>query len=203
LNDKLILHTTISGAVKKDTCNYVSGALPLNIFNFEGETNTFQNVIRWSASDNDRILKFVLEIMDNNDKSFIEKKHINFVEGQSEYVVVDNDVKNIAQYYRLKVILTDQSVIYSPTITLRNTLVSSSVVIFPNPASERLHVKLNSSNQKYLYEVIDLYGSKVLNGTIEADNEFVIPVNHLNKGNYLIKIISDKVVETHRFQIEK
>ncbi len=65
-------------------------------------------------------------------------------------------------------------------------IVNSKIEILPNPASEFINVK-NAEGADY--ELINCYGSVILNGIIKTDQE-VIPVNSLEEGLYYLKLES-------------
>jgi len=62
----------------------------------------------------------------------------------------------------------------------------SKLSIYPNPASELLHVSL-SNNQNFGYQIIDIQGRIILANMISS-REKQINVSHLNKGIYIISI---------------
>ncbi|MCR6642238.1 MAG: T9SS type A sorting domain-containing protein [Sporocytophaga sp.] len=78
-------------------------------------------------------------------------------------------------------------------------IVNSKIEIIPNPASEYINIGNAKGTD---YELINCYGSVVLNGIIKTDQE-VIPVNSLEEGLYYLKLESPessavkKLVITH------
>ncbi|GAL84682.1 hypothetical protein MYP_1910 [Sporocytophaga myxococcoides] len=65
-------------------------------------------------------------------------------------------------------------------------IVNSKIEILPNPASEYINIE-NAKGADY--ELINCYGSVILNGIIKTDQE-VIPVNSLEDGLYYLKLES-------------
>lgn len=94
-------------------------------------------------------------------------------------------------YYRIK--HTDESglVKYSETkvVTVAD---NSGVVIFPNPVEKDLNVEFKVAKAgEVKVEIFNLSGLKVFNFTKsfnEGKNQFLIPVDHLASGYYVIKI---------------
>lgn len=69
-------------------------------------------------------------------------------------------------------------------------------VIFPNPVNEKLMIK--SAETVRQCDVYSVTGSLIFNMTVDSDS-FEVQVKDLPAGSYLIRIISDNVVQTKRF----
>ena len=60
----------------------------------------------------------------------------------------------------------------------------SNIEIYPNPVTKNiLNIKGKSFNSEVVYEVVNLIGQKVLNGTLSNDQ---INVSKLNSGTYFL-----------------
>jgi hypothetical protein len=70
--------------------------------------------------------------------------------------------------------------------------------IYPNPSQDRIFIK--SVNELNIQSV-SIYNAsgQQMNAYLESDNS--VPTDHLPSGSYLIKIISDNGISTHRFLI--
>ena len=69
-------------------------------------------------------------------------------------------------------------------------------VIFPNPVNEKLMIK--SAETVRQCDVYSVTGSLIFNMTVDSDS-IEVQVKDLPAGSYLIRIISDNVVQTKRF----
>jgi len=74
---------------------------------------------------------------------------------------------------------------------------SIEIFVFPNPASESLHVELNGEISKIT--VFDLSGKII---RTESNAKKIIDTNDLKSGMYLLKIISDKGTFIKKFVVE-
>ncbi|MDP2423199.1 MAG: choice-of-anchor J domain-containing protein [Bacteroidales bacterium] len=70
--------------------------------------------------------------------------------------------------------------------------------IYPNPASESLHLRFNSRINEI--KIYNLAGRQVLNKAI-GDHKAVVVVSGFNQGLYILQAITEKGVETHKIQV--
>ena len=97
---------------------------------------------------------------------------------------------------------------FSGTVTgIKNQeSILSNVSVFPNPSAEIINVNVDlQSEQKVMIELIDFTGKVVLTkdlGSLQGKSNQAIHVNGIAKGTYLIKIASDKAIETRKVIIE-
>jgi len=69
-------------------------------------------------------------------------------------------------------------------------------IISPNPASDIVTISvkkssINSTDDSYMLQVIDMYGSLFYTSTKSGDR-FTFPVNNLKNGTYIVQITNDK-----------
>lgn len=75
-------------------------------------------------------------------------------------------------------------------------------VIFPNPASSEIRVSLNSEEQVFIIQLLNIDGKVLLEKEIINDEgmyEESFGISHLNNGLYLIRISSENTSVTKRF----
>lgn len=89
------------------------------------------------------------------------------------------------------------SVIKSPTATSVDAIVSfeNELYAYPNPASSffEIFIPTNYQSNNILVQVINSIGKTVINKEYEIiDNKILMPIEHLSKGLYMIKIKLDK-----------
>lgn len=68
---------------------------------------------------------------------------------------------------------------------------SEFIIIYPNPTSEMLNFNISA----YKVEILDLNG-RVLKSTVTSNK---VDVRNLSAGNYILKIINEDAISTHRF----
>jgi hypothetical protein len=74
------------------------------------------------------------------------------------------------------------------------------ISLFPNPASDELHIKTSNSSQIQELQIFSLMGRRL----IEKDyltSEFSLDITSLEKGSYIIQIrLADNSIQTKQFQ---
>lgn len=83
-------------------------------------------------------------------------------------------------------------------LSLNNYESVNTIVIYPNPASDKVYVKSNNDIQVIGVEIYDISGRR-LNQLSFNDNE--IDISYLAAGNYFIKINAGSKSTTHKIQI--
>lgn len=82
-------------------------------------------------------------------------------------------------------------------VSVENLVVDESMLAFPNPFSENLHIVINSDNErKARISLTDMSGKKVIDiqeMLNEGSNDLVINTLHLNSGLYLLNVISGSI----------
>jgi len=76
------------------------------------------------------------------------------------------------------------------------------VSTFPNPASERLHVRWNESSQPVHLRFSNLNGQVLYQGRVEAASETEIPVTAYPQGTYLLEVFDASGQQGKTFKIE-
>ena len=74
--------------------------------------------------------------------------------------------------------------------------------IYPNPASDKIHIDLSNDNHNATYRIFNLLGSSVAEGNLYSTNN-IIPVNNLSSGMYLISITRGNEVYNKKLIIQK
>lgn len=77
--------------------------------------------------------------------------------------------------------------------------IETEALIYPNPATDRLNVELSGVVNATGYEVFSLDGKRLLSEGVQAANRFVVPIDQLTKGVYLIRVHHENGMLTQRF----
>lgn len=70
------------------------------------------------------------------------------------------------------------------------------LLVYPNPAYERLYISINGENQKMKFSIIDLLGKAILSGNVETD---YIDISMLKSGVYFISLNNGNKTSTTKF----
>jgi hypothetical protein len=66
--------------------------------------------------------------------------------------------------------------------------------IYPNPASDFVMVGLQGMEAGFEYVIHDVFGRMVLSGRLSSQNQYIININGLSSGLYVLMIESDDVI---------
>ena len=90
--------------------------------------------------------------------------------------------------YRIKQVDVDGKFEYSKTIELVNNIQPFAINVYPNPATDIVHIDLNGSEDFQYLNVLDMQGRSMLNSPIQGqiENNIKLDVRSWPKGNYII-----------------
>ena len=99
---------------------------------------------------------------------------------------------------KLLIILLLVTVTSFANVTLvENEVQRNEFTISPNPAKNKLKIKLSSTDEVKL-EVFDVLGKRVYNGVL-TQLESSVDISSWKNGVYLVRISNDKTTQTKRF----
>jgi hypothetical protein len=104
-------------------------------------------------------------------------------------------------YYRLKQTDFDGETSYSGVISIDFSTLLKSLNIYPNPASDFIHVNIKGEMEdRVTYEINTLRGLRVFNDTVYPDaNGISVNVQNLSSGVYILKIFRGTEVKQTLF----
>jgi len=185
-----------------------------------------QNMISYidlSFAPNIRIVKaenmghslknIVLKNGNNNANMEIDVSIIHYVWGDPDYdpnetynticIEVDNDqvaLNNEYPYSEWNIKKNHTAIIFTDNaeecVLSKPTFFQSNIKIYPNPVSDILYFDTERDINKVI--LFDMLGRKI----IEQNNVNTILVSDLQKGSYILKLFSDKGVQTEKVVVE-
>jgi hypothetical protein len=162
-----------------------------------GSRQVSANILKWNPFSQS-ITNYTIERSSDN-LAWTQLGNVVPVQGNGsmQYTYADYNPNN-ENYYRLKLTADDGGVQYSNIVPLfdRNNVLP--VLIYPNPATNRLSVHSNNSNYTS-FSIIDLTGRIEMSGEISSVNTMV-DISRLTLGSHLIKFYGkDGQQEIKRF----
>jgi hypothetical protein len=94
--------------------------------------------------------------------------------------------------------LSDNSAVISKTVMKYNSIQDEDFVISPNPAEDKLNIKLLSANENVKLEVFDVLGKLIYKGEI-TQLESSVNISNWKSGVYLVRVSNNKSTQTKRF----
>jgi thiol-disulfide isomerase/thioredoxin len=86
------------------------------------------------------------------------------------------------------------------TIEIAKTLFN----IYPNPATDEIHISFEALNADYVISIVDLAGRTILSNNftkLAGNQDISIPVNTLSAGNYIVKITTSELTINQKVSI--
>jgi hypothetical protein len=172
-----------------------TGVLPVVLTGFTATKQAGSSLLQWSASQTSGIDHF--EIERRTDATGFTPIGSVAVTGTSatasSYSFMDNNPATGADYYRLKMADLDGKITYSEIRSVSFAADESvAVSIYPNPVADKLHITVANSTGEISILVTNTQGQIVRRLESTSGNTMDIPVSDLNKGIYIIEVITDK-----------
>ncbi|HRI25693.1 MAG TPA: endonuclease [Ferruginibacter sp.] len=181
-----------------------TGVLPVTIIDFTAQKNSGSVFLKWYATYETRFKEY--EVERSTDGSNFYK--IGSVEGRNlaNYSFNDDQLPESGFiYYRLKMVDIDSRYTYSKIAAVRSSGNFSSALVYPNPAREKLTIKLpHSLVEKGSMTITDLSGRIILQQPVPPGQVMIeLNLGQLSAGRYFIKISDRTEVIRQSFVIIK
>lgn len=130
-------------------------------------------------------------------------------------VTPDPVLNNNQQYYfRIDTLENNDGIhTFAQTSTFSTELITSStndlkvntIIIYPNPASDKIYIKSNNISKISRIEILNIIGKTVhqMDNPVSVLNEISLKVADLPAGIYLIRVLSNGNVQSMRFLISR
>ncbi len=171
-----------------------SVALPVTYLFFEAKRQGQQVLLDWATASEENNARFVVE-RSGDARQF---QPIATIAGhgnsqvRQDYRLTDTSPLDGINYYRLAQIDYDGSMTYSDIRSVRFDKAASSLQLFPNPVQQQLNVRVESSPQDRIWQLLDASGRLVKTGQIAATTDQIsIPLNELPSAVYWWKLTGE------------
>jgi hypothetical protein len=167
--------------------------LATSLTNFSATANKCTASLSWAAT-NERDLKNY-EVQTSNDGIIFKTIATILPTNTSNYSFENNDVLG-KSFYRLKLNDIDNTFTYSKIVPVTISCDNVSISVYPNPASDFLHVNINSaaSSRALVYNT----DGKRMSITILRNGDNIISIKNLPKGMYVVKVVNDTNSKMYR-----
>jgi hypothetical protein len=186
------------------TFRSTTSVLPIVLRSFDGYCSGNSVTFEWSTASEKNNAFFTIEKSKDGlhyeTMSFIPGNGTSVLPHEYEWTCINEDDGEV--YYRLSQTDFDGAVEHHNIVVLNCGLPAQGAILYPAITFDRLNLKLNSRGGTYEATVTDCNGSiMVINkGTLEPGlNTIGFPVQFLEEGVYLIKLITNSGVEYLKF----
>lgn len=178
-------------------CNLLNAALPVTLMDFSGRNMNKVIELFWTTQYEKNLDYYVLERSANGKLFDAISEPIpgqgggRYSPTELHYHYTDLHPLQGNNYYRLRMMDKDGKESKSQVIHIPLNE-GFPITVYPNPAQEVFHIRIISPiTTKVKMELFDMTGrliSSYIKDVLLANNEFSIPVGHLEKGNYLLNV---------------
>lgn len=166
-----------------------SGLLPVTITDFTAVLRNESVVVNWYATHETNFSSF--EVERSTDVTHFTK--IGSVEGKNlaNYSFTDDQLPSASSvYYRLKMIDIDGKSSYSKIASIKINSLFSSASVSPNPASDKIDIKLKTTlSGNSNIQIVDLNGRVLRNEVITNNTNLITQdISKLPAGRYFVRI---------------
>lgn len=166
--------------------NTSSGALPVELIYFNAISEGTYNSVDWKSMIEVNFKHYELESSEDgiNFTKIATVNPIGNVSSINSYNYLDFNPYSPITYYRLKMVDLDYSFEYSRIISIENgTNKTGTLVVFPNPATNELYIKLSVPNEKNAtIDIKDILGRVIYHQEIDLTQS--INNNYINTANF-------------------
>jgi hypothetical protein len=165
-----------------------SGSLPVTLTSFDAICTATVIQLSWNSKEEKNAARYVIEKSPDG----IHFDSIGKIEakGAGDYRYNDQYVSIQKMFYRLRQVDRDERFIFSKTITAHCRIENEIIRLFPNPATDKLIIELNTSAGEVKHvRLIDVLGRTVkLAGIKNPPGQLTIDIQSLPKGTYLLQV---------------
>ncbi len=181
--------------------------------NAQGMYVSFDNGNQWSYASNGLVANYsIRDFVSSGSNLFVTSEYGVFVTNDfgQNWVAINNGLKNlntssIEIFNDTLYVGTYGNGIWKHSISDIQLNVrieqqsDASLIIYPNPASDYIHVATNSTNVRF--KITDMIGGEVLTGSLDKSNE--IDISEINCGTYIVFIQHDKKIQSIKLIISR
>ncbi|MDD3875126.1 MAG: ice-binding family protein [Bacteroidales bacterium] len=182
-----------------------SEPLPLELLFFNAECYSDSVSIEWATATETNVDTYIIEksIDGSNWLTVGKTKGSGTSSMQHNYYLSDQNYNNDITYYRLTQYDFDgQFAVFAPVVVSCNINTSETEFsVFPNPFSNSINITFENSEGSIMeYVIYDVFGNKLIQNNF-TQNDIYNGIKHINtsllpKGNYILKIRGNELVET-------
>ena len=176
-------------------------ALAIHLLNFTAAKASNGAQLVWKTENEQNYTNFTVERSTDNGKTFQVLGGLSSA-GQGSYSFLDKDPQITVDQYRLKIEDLDGTISYSKVIplmysSLSNSIASSGITIYPNPATSNVNLYIvntaaTSANNNVTYNitVVNSTGT-IIKTDVSSKPTWQYSVGSLIPGTYMIQVVNN------------
>jgi hypothetical protein len=183
----------------------INGVLLSDVKDFNIQKKTNDVIINWEGNNNDLVDHYEIERKQGNGTF----KTVGMIMSDNSHKTIQFEFKDknvpvdMNLYYRIKIQGADNAVTYSDIKMVRaETAQGSAIIMYPNPATDIVNVKLTNTAGNFVYRIYSSDGRMLMNGNISLSNP-QINISQLKTGSYFVDIYQPQSGSRHYSQFKK
>jgi hypothetical protein len=183
------------------------GVLPLELISFNGEAEQDAIKLTWSTASESQLINYSLEKSKSGAGEWFPVTSIpaKNTAGLNEYIYTDTEPFDGENYYRIKIIETDESFSYTNIIKVRHEKEGYFFSVYPNPAKNQLFLHFKSKDPNNgIIRIVTVEGREILKKAVDinkGENEVQLNIN-LPSGIYMLNYADKDQHISHKFIVE-
>lgn len=177
--------------------------VPVSLLRFTGVKEKLSNRLSWTTAQETNSKSFVIE-RSSNGVDFVSLGNMDAVGNSNrshDYSFTDEKVLKGINYYRLKMVSTDNSFRYSNTVVLKNDF-SNELAVYPNPSTGKINIWFMAEKISPVgISIHDMNGKLVYHYKLQANKGSNITTANITKlaaGNYTVKVENGDKIMTQK-----
>jgi len=194
--------TINEAAANTASTNCAIVTLPVELAFFEGENNGGRVNLTWTTLSETNCDYFVIERSENG----IEWSSFGLIDGhgttseKNEYSITDSNPFDGQNYYRLKQFDVNGSIYTSDVISVSDAKFNE-LVLYPNPAQDRLKIYSNEFFTEIT--IVDIRGNSIIHETFDSIKQAELSLETMKNGVYFVQIAGKNGQVTERLVVQK
>ena len=177
-------------------------ALPVTLSKFDAHQDDDNININWFVQSEKNLSHYVVERRHESEETFESVGKVNAT-NRIEYAAIDENLTNQGvYYYRLRMIDNDGITQLSDVITVEYKAKHTSILVYPNPASDYIIVE-NNQAENTLIKIHNTAGQEVGNFNVNQNSRKQIDISQFNKGLHFVTFYQDFNLEVKKIFIDK
>ncbi len=197
--------SVLNGCINRTYYYNLNGAcsvpLSVTLLDFSGKYVNNSILLNWKTVKENNLALYVVE-RKNRDNTYTEIGRINPAGNANytqQYYFIDQQPQPGNNFYRLRLVNTDNSVFYSNEITLVKPLAFPDIHIFPNPVSDLLTIEFrNSKSHVYKITAMNLINQVVYETRVNSGVNKKLEIKRtkaMSPGMYVVRFIDLNINE--------
>ncbi len=173
--------------------------LPLDLLSFTGSKNQDgSNHLKWTTANEINTDHFEIQKSDDGHKfTSIDKVNTSSqnTASNNDYEYIDRNSGSDIVYYRLRQVDNDGEFEYSSTVIIKNQMIKSDIIVFPNPSTD--FITISGANSDSQITITNNINEVVIQKMVTDEEK--IDISGLVDGVYTIIINNNSTKSTQRF----